>query len=144
MTTVYDKVEQLLNKFEEKLGELERELDEARSYAIDARDEASEAEDKAAEARSSADNATDYVSNADGSRGDLYTLYEALSTEFEALRTLDGKSSTEPLSGLEADIRKHKKKVLAGHKQGAPSNRIAEALGISEILVQQIIRREAA
>ena len=142
MTTVYDKVEQLLNKFEEKLGEIEREIDEAKSYATYARDEASNAENQANEACGSADNALDYANNADSTRGELYTLYEALSTEFEALRTLDGEASTEPLSGLEADIRKHKKNVMDNHKSGASNKAIADHLKISEILVQQIIKRD--
>ena len=147
MTTVYDNFQELLDNFSTKLEELSSQLEDARNQASYATDEADNACGQADEARSSARNAGENIESADSTREELGTLHEDLCTELEALRRLDGSTAAGtvvPAGGLEADIRKHKANVVMLKKKGKSPSDIATNLGISTILVDQILRRLAA
>ena len=141
---VYSALSTKLGELYDKIEEQRRELEEAKNYAEYAKDEASNAQDQAGEAMSSAGSAEDQVDYAMSTLQDIEECYNALSEELEKLKNLSGDTSEgdDPkASGLEADIRKHRRIVLTMTKSGATPAQIAAKLEISRILVDQIIRR---
>ena len=145
MTTVYDNFQELLGTMSTKLEELEAQLDEAKTHANYANSEADSACDQANEARQSAENAVTEIEAAEARHSDLYAVFTDLCAELDVLRRLGGDAqSPEQVTGLEADIRKHKANVVMLKKKGKSPSDIATNLGISTILVDQILRRLAA
>jgi len=145
MTTVYDNFQELLGTMSTKLEELEGQLDEAKTHANYANSEADSACDQANEARQSAENAVTEIEAAEARHSDLYAVFTDLCAELDVLRRLGGDTqSPEQVTGLEADIRKHKANVVMLKKKGKSPSDIATNLGISTILVDQILRRLAA
>jgi len=122
-----EKALELLQEMQEKIEDVENQLSEAKDYAQSAMNEASRAEDEACEAQRSASEAENYCDYAAESLEELSSLHQELRDQLEAR------------SGVDADVAKHKARVLQLTKQGLAVNLVAKKMDISEVLVNIIL-----
>ena len=132
-----------IQMIEDLIGQLGTQLEEIESQCNYAMNEADCAEDQAASAQNSAYEAKNSAESADSSRADAVQTLNDIVDAFDALKLKLGGDGP---NALDADIRKHRRRVLTMHAAHPHRSlqQLADALLLPELLVQQILAQSEA